>query len=134
MPSRSTTRSGRTTWPDNLPVRARHDVMGMPVTVDVRDAGVGPAALEEAFADLRRVDRLFSTYRADSEVSRIDRGDLRPEDAGPEGRVVLGVDRRAAGPVRPGQELGDGPRLRHRGAARRPQLPGGRGRRRGGAR
>jgi thiamine biosynthesis lipoprotein len=63
--------------------------MGMPVTVDVRDAGVGPVALEEAYADLHRVDRLFSTYRADSEVSRIDRGSLRPEDAGPEVQVVL---------------------------------------------
>jgi len=63
--------------------------MGMPVTVDVRDTSVGPAALEEAFADLRRVDRLFSPYRTDSEVSRIDRGSLRPEDAGPEVRAVL---------------------------------------------
>jgi FAD:protein FMN transferase len=67
----------------------RRDVMGMPVTIDVRDAGVDPAALDEAFADLGHVDRLFSTYRADSEVSRIDRGELRAEDAGPEVRAVL---------------------------------------------
>jgi len=63
--------------------------MGMPVTVDVRDAGVGSAALEDVFADLRRVDRLFSPYRPESEVSLIDRGYLRPEDAGPEVRAVL---------------------------------------------
>ena len=61
----------------------------MPVTVDVRDARVGPAALEEAFADLGRMDALFSTYRRDSDVSRIDRGELRPEDAEPEVRAVL---------------------------------------------
>jgi len=61
----------------------------MPVTVDVRDARVDPAALEEAFADLGRMDALFSTYRRDSDVSRIDRGELRPEDAEPEVRAVL---------------------------------------------
>lgn len=70
-------------------MRARHDVMGMPVTVDVRDAGVEPAALHEVFADLRRVDALFSTDRVDSEVARIDRGELQPEDAGAEVRAVL---------------------------------------------
>jgi thiamine biosynthesis lipoprotein len=68
--------------------------MGMPVTIDVRDADVGPAALEEAFADLRLVDLLCSTYREDSEVSRIDRGALRPADASPEVRQVLDLCRR----------------------------------------
>jgi thiamine biosynthesis lipoprotein len=63
--------------------------MGMPVTVDVRDAGVDAVALEAAFAELRRIDELFSTYRAGSAVSRIGRGELRPEDAGPDVRLVL---------------------------------------------
>lgn len=63
--------------------------MGMPVTVDVRDPGADPAALEEAFGDMHRVDELFSPFRADSEVSRIDRGELRSEDANPEVRAGL---------------------------------------------
>jgi thiamine biosynthesis lipoprotein len=63
--------------------------MGMPVTVDVRGAGVDAAALDEVFADLRRLDALFSPYRAGSEVSRIDRGELRPEEASPEVRAVI---------------------------------------------
>jgi FAD:protein FMN transferase len=70
-------------------VRETRETMGMPVTIDVRDPGVPPAALAEAFADLRRVDEVFSTYRADSEVRRLDRGELRPEDASPEVRQVL---------------------------------------------
>jgi FAD:protein FMN transferase len=63
--------------------------MGMPVTIDVRDARVGAPALEEAFADLRRIDALCSPFIRDSEVSRIDRGELLPRDAGPEVRTVL---------------------------------------------
>jgi len=63
--------------------------MGMPVTVDVRGGGVAAAALDEVFADLDRMDRLFSPYRAASEVSRIDRGELSPESASPEVRAVI---------------------------------------------
>ena len=44
--------------------------MGMPVTATVRDPGVDPQALDPAFAELRAVDARFSTYRADSEISR----------------------------------------------------------------
>jgi FAD:protein FMN transferase len=63
--------------------------MGMPVTVDVRGSGVDPAAIDEVFADLRRMDALFSPFRAGSEASRIDRGELRPEAASPEVRAVI---------------------------------------------
>jgi thiamine biosynthesis lipoprotein len=64
-------------------------VMGMPVIVDVRDAHVGDDALDDVFDWLRRVDALFSTYRADSEISRIDRGELAPDRAHPDVRHVL---------------------------------------------
>src|SRR5260221_7452302 len=70
-------------------MRQTRQVMGMPVTVDVRDGGVDAVAMEEAFGELRRVDELFSTYRADSEVSRIDRGELSVEAASPHVRLVL---------------------------------------------
>jgi thiamine biosynthesis lipoprotein len=51
----------------------RH-IMGMPIGIDVR----GPEAVdvEPAFAWLREVDAVFSTYRDDSEISRLDRGEL----------------------------------------------------------
>jgi FAD:protein FMN transferase len=70
-------------------LRAVRDVMGMPVTIDGRDPGVSAAALEDAYADLRRVDALLSPFRADSEVSRVNRGELAPESAGPLLRQVL---------------------------------------------
>lgn len=45
-------------------------VMGIPMSIDIRNGGdVAPAA-ERAFAVLREADRRFSTYRPDSEVNR----------------------------------------------------------------
>jgi len=45
--------------------------------------------LDETFAWLRWVDRTFSTYRDDSEISRIDQGSLAIDGASPEVREVL---------------------------------------------
>ena len=58
-------------------------VMGMPVTVSC-DRGA-----ERVFAWLRWVDATFSTYREDSEIRRIDRGELRVADAHPAVQEVL---------------------------------------------
>jgi FAD:protein FMN transferase len=69
--------------------RRTEHVMGMPVTIDVRDAAVGADALDRAFAWLRHVDATFSPYRPESEVCRLDRGELALEDADPDVRAVL---------------------------------------------
>lgn len=61
----------------------------MPIGIDVRGPGAPEAAIDEAFALLRRADALFSTYRADSEISRLESGELAVEDAGAEVREVL---------------------------------------------
>ena len=63
--------------------------MGIPVGIDVRDDGIDPRALDRAFDRLRWVDATFSTYRADSEVSRLNAGTLALGDAAPEVRAVL---------------------------------------------
>ncbi len=60
-------------------------IMGMPISV----AGAGSDAAEAVFAWLRRVDKMFSTYRCESEISRLDRGELAFEDADPHVREVL---------------------------------------------
>jgi FAD:protein FMN transferase len=62
--------------------------MGMPVSVEVH-GDVAPTAVEEAFAWLRSVDATFSPYRADSQISRLDRGTLAPGAAHPLVREVL---------------------------------------------
>ena len=70
-------------------------VMGLPVSIHVR--GPAPrdepvtAAVRRAFALLHRVDELFSTYRPDSQVSRIDRGELTLADADPWLREVCAL-------------------------------------------
>jgi len=63
--------------------------MGMPVTAHVRDRGFAGAGLDAAFAWLRNVDALFSTYRPESEISRLEADTLALADAGPLVREVL---------------------------------------------
>ncbi len=70
--------------------------MGTVVSVDVRGAA-GPTmqvAFERLMAWLHDVDRRFSTYRADSEISRIERGEMAVTAASSDVRWVL--DRCAA--------------------------------------
>jgi FAD:protein FMN transferase len=54
-------------------------VMGTAVSFDLRTPG-DPADLADAVALLHRADALFSTYREDSAVRRLDRGELAPDD------------------------------------------------------
>ena len=68
--------------------RVEH-VMGMPVIVELRDASVDPVLLDDVFDWFRHVDATFSTYKEESEINRIDRGELSPDDASPEVREVL---------------------------------------------
>ena len=63
--------------------------MGMPIVVDVRDGDVDDEALDRVFDWLRHVDATFSTYKDDSEISRINRGELAIEDASPDVQEVL---------------------------------------------
>jgi thiamine biosynthesis lipoprotein len=67
------------------------DVMGTVVSLDVRGAAAteAQAAFARLMAWLRDVDRRFSTYRADSEISRIDRGELPLAAASSDVRWVL---------------------------------------------
>jgi thiamine biosynthesis lipoprotein len=79
-----------TAAPTSLPgTRRVEQIMGMPIVVDVRDDGVPGSALDDLFAWLRWVDGTFSTFKDDSEISRINRDELRREDADPLVRHVL---------------------------------------------
>jgi thiamine biosynthesis lipoprotein len=69
-------------------VRLEH-VMGTAVSVDIREPWVTEEAVDRYFAWLREVDARFSTYRPDSEISRIGRGELAMAEAHPDVREVL---------------------------------------------
>ena len=69
-------------------MRRTEDVMGMPVTIDVRD---GDGNLDNAFAELRRIDAVFSPFDPASAVHRINDGRLRITEAGAEVSEVLAL-------------------------------------------
>lgn len=63
------------------PVARRvEQVMGMPISLALRgrhaDDATGERAWQEALAELRWVDEVFSTWRPDSQVARLGRGEL----------------------------------------------------------
>jgi thiamine biosynthesis lipoprotein len=64
-------------------------IMGMPIVVEVRDDSASPESLDPVFDWFRRVDETFSTYKEDSEASRVARGELAVEDAHPDVAAVL---------------------------------------------
>ncbi|MFD4524679.1 FAD:protein FMN transferase [Streptomyces sp. NPDC058470] len=65
--------------------------MGTVFSFDVRggEPAAVQAALEAAVAQLRRVDEVFSTYRQDSQISRLARGELTVAECDPEVAEVL---------------------------------------------
>jgi thiamine biosynthesis lipoprotein len=75
--------------------RRVEQVMGMPISIALRGRHAGDAAGEAAWGAvlhrLREVDRVFSTYRSDSHVSRLDRGEITLADCPPEVAEVLGL-------------------------------------------
>jgi thiamine biosynthesis lipoprotein len=66
--------------------RVEH-IMGIPIGIDIRDDVV--VDLEPAFARLREADAVFSTYREDSDIRRLDRGEATLADVHPDVDAVL---------------------------------------------
>lgn len=82
------------------PVRRRVEhVMGMPISLALRgrhaSSADGSDAWEAVLEQLREVDRVFSTYREDSTVRRLDRGELTLEECPAEVADVLDLGRQA---------------------------------------
>ena len=73
--------------------------MGMPVTLALKgrhvDDELADAAWTAAVDLLRQVDRDFSTYREDSWISRLGRGEVGVEDCPPEVSEVLALGEQA---------------------------------------
>ncbi len=64
-------------------------VMGMPVMFDICDSELEVAALSAAVDWLHWVDASFSTYRGDSQISRLNRGELTAGELHPDVSAVL---------------------------------------------
>jgi thiamine biosynthesis lipoprotein len=63
-------------------------VMGTAVAFDIRDAA-DSAGVDDAVAWLHHVDETFSTYRVDSPISRLGRGELTLDEVSEEIRSIL---------------------------------------------
>jgi FAD:protein FMN transferase len=81
-------------------VRRVEHIMGFPVSLvvedgegggDGADGTVSAGTAEPVFDWLREVDARFSPFRADSEVSRLDRGEPAPHELSPELAEVLAL-------------------------------------------
>lgn len=55
-------------------MKRTEQIMGMPVTVEIAESGDPAGAIKDTFAYFRRVDARYSTYRPDSEISRVNGG------------------------------------------------------------
>lgn len=71
----------------------RTDIMGMPITIEIID-GAAEESAAAAFSYLAQVDSRFSTYRKDSEVSRINEGAIDESEYSDEMRDVLALAER----------------------------------------
>ncbi len=69
-------------------MRRVEEQWGTTISIDVQD-DVAPEVLDDLFAWFGRVDALFSTWRDDTEIMRIGRGELAVPDASDDVRVVL---------------------------------------------
>ncbi|MHA6758568.1 FAD:protein FMN transferase [Streptacidiphilus sp. PAMC 29251] len=79
-------------------LRHAEAVMGTVVSFDIRDGASDAAArdaLRQAVSWLHRVDAVFSTYRTDSQISRLGRGELTLADCDPEVAEVLALGEQA---------------------------------------
>ena len=76
------------TAPRSAQRRVEH-CMGSVFSFDIRHPGVGPTVVNEAVRWLHHVDATFSTYRAESQISRLARGDLALGDCTQEVVTVL---------------------------------------------
>jgi thiamine biosynthesis lipoprotein len=65
--------------------------MGMPITVELVDAVATECMIDEVFAFLDYVDNKFSTYKEDSEISRINRKEIARNDYSEDMRTVLAL-------------------------------------------
>lgn len=63
--------------------------MGMPVTVEIADSNNKENDIEDVFAYLRHIDEVFSTYKETSEIEKINRGEILPDQYSDEMNNIL---------------------------------------------
>jgi thiamine biosynthesis lipoprotein len=66
--------------------------MGMPITIEIVSSDKSAIeAIEQTFAYFTFIDEKFSTYKEGSEITFINKGLIRPEDASPEMKLIFAL-------------------------------------------
>jgi thiamine biosynthesis lipoprotein len=66
-------------------------IMGMPVTIQIIDASATSEDIQEVFAYFNYIDKKFSSYKKDSEISQINRGEINKLDYSNEMKKILSL-------------------------------------------
>ncbi len=66
-------------------------IMGTAIVIEVRDSVLDADAVEATFDHFRDIDARFSTFKAESEISRLARGELNVADTSPDVQAVLAM-------------------------------------------
>lgn len=70
-------------------MKQSRNIMGMPITVEIVDKKARGKDIDEVFDYFNYVDLKFSTYKTDSEVSKINNGELEIKDYSQDMKKVL---------------------------------------------
>jgi thiamine biosynthesis lipoprotein len=63
--------------------------MGMPITVEIIDAGATPVAIEKIFEYFKYVDEKFSPFKKTSEITKINNGEITEKDYSSDMKAVF---------------------------------------------
>lgn len=70
-------------------MKAVQVIMGMPITLEIVDPNVKKKDLDKVFDYFRKVDEQFSTYKRNSEISKINQGIISKDNVSPLMQEVL---------------------------------------------
>jgi thiamine biosynthesis lipoprotein len=65
--------------------------MGMPITLEVIDASATEMVFDDVYAYFQYVDEKFSTYKYDSEISKINRHELLIKESSEDMKTIFGM-------------------------------------------
>ena len=72
-------------------MRETRNIMGMPISLTVLDAGVRRQDLEAVFEEFSAVDEQFSPFKSGSEISRFNRGEITEVEVTPRLREIFAL-------------------------------------------
>lgn len=70
-------------------MKRQQEIMGMNVVLEIADKNVGESIFDKIFSCLRDVDERFSPYKKNSELSRMNRGEISADNLSQEMKEVL---------------------------------------------